>query len=227
MDDAALDNPVWSALTGAQADFGQRLGGAARYYPDVSVFAGLADADDPQSWDDLATIAGPDVVLVLVGDAVVPPPDWRVETRIDGVLMQGRGLAVAADPEARPLGPTDVAQMLDLVARTQPGPFAARTVALGGYLGLDSGDRLIAMAGLRLRPTGWAEISAVCTDPDHRGQGLAYRLIRAVGADIRARGEVPFLHAAATNRNAIALYERMGFVMHRRTAFHVLRTPPG
>jgi ribosomal protein S18 acetylase RimI-like enzyme len=226
MDDAMLGNPVWSALTGPQAEFGQRLGGAARYYPDVAVFAGLADAGDPQSWDDLATIAGPDTVLVLVGDAVLPPPDWRIEARIEGVQMDGRGLVVAADPDARPLGPQDVPQMLDLVARTQPGPFAARTVALGGYLGLHQGDQLIAMAGMRFRPSGWAEISAVCTDPDHRGKGLAYRLIRAVGASIRARNEVPFLHAAGTNHNAIALYERMGFVVHHRTAFNAVRTPP-
>jgi predicted GNAT family acetyltransferase len=45
---------------------------------------------------------------------------------------------------------------------------------------------------------------------ERRGRGLATRLIRAVGAGIRARAEIPFLHAVATNP-AIALYEQLGF----------------
>jgi predicted GNAT family acetyltransferase len=45
------------------------------------------------------------------------------------------------------------------------------------------------MAGERLRPPGWAEISAVCTDPAFRGEGLATRLTLAVAAAITARGE--------------------------------------
>ena len=48
----------------------------------------------------------------------------------------------------------------------------ARTTASG------AAARLVAMAGERLRPPGWTEISAVCTDEEHRGQGLATRLIR-------------------------------------------------
>ena len=116
--------------------------------------------------------------------------------------MDGSGLAVRADPEAVRLGPADVPEMLDLVARTEPGPFVPRTIALGTYLGIRRGGALVAMAGERMRPPGWGEISAVCTDPAHRGQGLAGRLVRAVGAVIRERGDVPFLHAAAYERRA-------------------------
>lgn len=115
--------------------------------------------------------------------------------------------------------------MLDLVALTQPGPFLPRTVELGRYLGIRHEGRLIAMAGERLRPPGWTEISAVCTHPDHRGRGLAGLLIRAVAAGIRERGDVPFLHAAADNIQAIRLYESMGFVLRREPVFIGLRTP--
>ena len=114
--------------------------------------------------------------------------------------MDGSGLAVRADPEAVRLGPADVPEMLDLVARTQPGPFLPRTITSGTYLGIRRGGALVAMAGERMRPPGWGEISAVCTDPAHRGQGLAGRLVRAVGAVVRERGDVPFLHAAADER---------------------------
>lgn len=81
------------------------------------------------------------------------------------------------------------------------------------------------MAGERLRVPGWTEISAVCTDPDHRGRGLATRLVRAVAAGIRERGDTPFLHAAASNARAIALYESLGFTLRRRTTILQVRTP--
>ncbi len=137
--------------------------------------------------------------------------------------MVGVDVAAAPDPEAVPLGARDVPEMLDLVARTEPGPFRPRTVELGTYLGIRYRGRLVAMAGERLRPPGWSEISAVCTDPDFRGRGLAGRLIRAVAAVIRERGETPFLHAVASNTDAIRLYERLGFTLRRTTAFVAAR----
>jgi hypothetical protein len=101
--------------------------------------------------------------------------------------MDGTGLDVGADPEAVALGPADVPEMLDLVERTQPGPFLPRTIMLGTYLGIRRGGALVAMAGERMRPPGWTEISAVCTDPAHRGQGLRPGWCAHVGAVVRER----------------------------------------
>jgi predicted GNAT family acetyltransferase len=83
------------------------------------------------------------------------------------------------------------------------------------------------MAGERLHPPGWTEIRAVRTDPGHRGEGLATRLVRAVAAGIRERGETPFPHAAATNTEAVRLCESMGFTLRRRTSFLQVRAPGG
>ena len=96
---------------------------------------------------------------------------------------------------------------------------------MGTYLGIRHRGRLIALAGERLHPPGWTEISAVCTDPAYRGRGLATRLVRAVAAGIKERDEWPFLHAAADNTNAIRLYESIGFTLRRRTVFSLVRTP--
>jgi predicted GNAT family acetyltransferase len=74
---------------------------------------------------------------------------------------------------------------------------------------------LAATAGERMHPPGYTEVSAVCTDPGYRGQGLASRLMLAVAAGIRERGEIPFLHAAGANVNAIRLYEALGFRVNR------------
>jgi hypothetical protein len=80
------------------------------------------------------------------------------------------------------------------------------------------------MAGERMHPDGWTEISAVCTDPAWRGHGFGTRLIRAVGAGIRERGEVPFLHAIAVNP-ALRLYAEIGFAHRKDTRFGAARVP--
>jgi predicted GNAT family acetyltransferase len=93
---------------------------------------------------------------------------------------------------------------------------------LGTYLGIRRNGVLVAMAGERLHPPGWTEISAVCTDAAHRGQGLAGRLMQAVAAGIVERGERPFLHALASNTNAVRLYAALGFELRRTITFAVL-----
>jgi predicted GNAT family acetyltransferase len=100
-------------------------------------------------------------------------------------------------------------------------------VELGTYLGFRRRGALVAMAGERLHPPGWTEISAVCTDPAHRGEGLATRLVHALVAGIRARGESPFLHAAASNVRAIRLYQDLGFRLRMPIPFVGIRVPTG
>ena len=125
------------------------------------------------------------------------------------------------------LGPADVPEMTALVAATEPGAFAARTVELGAYVGIraDGGTgALLAMAGQRLRLDGHVELSAVCTAVEHRGRGLARRLVRHLVALIEAEGNVAFLHAQADNAPAVALYDALGF--QRRTEVDALLIAP-
>lgn len=220
----APHNPVWAALTGPHARFAEVRGRAARYRADVSVFAGLADPADPAAWDDLAGLLGPGGTALVTGSPVVPD-HWEVVEGGEGVQMVGTALRAAHAPDAVRLGPADADDVMDLVARTRPGPFLPRTLELGAYLGIRENGRLIAMAGERLRPPGWTEISAVCTDPGHRGRGLATRLVNAVAAGIEERGDTPMLHAAASNTNALRLYESMGFTPSRRPLFLLVRAP--
>src|SRR3954470_21705305 len=130
---ALLDNAVWHSLAGAHQPFAERDGLAARYDPDVSVFAGLGE-DTDAAWRDLGSVVGPSGVAVLFR-AEMPqlPKAW---TRLDGGRghqMVLRELAPVGIPDARELGPGDVGEMLALVELTRPGPFAVRTVELGGY----------------------------------------------------------------------------------------------
>ncbi|EYT78713.1 hypothetical protein CF54_35515 [Streptomyces sp. Tu 6176] len=220
-----LDNPALAALTGPHAHLAERRGRVLRYPVDVSPWLALPDEPDDADWADLAALAGPGAEVPLPGFRGEVPADWEITFQVEGVQLVDDGLAAAPDPEAVRLGPADVPEMLGLIARTEPGPFLPRTIELGTYLGIRRDGALVAMAGERLRPPGYTEISAVCTDPAHRGQGLASRLVLAVAHGIRERGDIPFLHTGAQNTGAIRLYESLGFRLRRRTAFLAARTP--
>jgi ribosomal protein S18 acetylase RimI-like enzyme len=220
-----LENPVYAALTGPHRHFARQRGRAACYPSQVAAFAGFAEPPDERDWADLAQIAAPAALLILTGIVGQPPPEWGVVERNAGVQLVDEGVVTAPDREAVALGAHDVPEMLALVAATRPGPFFPRTVELGTYLGIRVGGRLVAMAGERLHPHGWTEISAVCTDAEFRGRGLSTRLVRSVAHQIRARGETPFLHAAASNVTAIRLYESLGFQLRRTPEFVGVRVP--
>ncbi|MFF5141670.1 GNAT family N-acetyltransferase [Streptomyces sp. NPDC013157] len=220
-----LDNPARASLTGPHARFAERRGRILRYPVDVSPWLALPDDPGADDWADLAALAGPGAEVPLPGYRGELPEGWELTMSIAGVQLVDEGMDAVPEPAAVRLGPADVPEMLDLVSRTRPGPFLPRTVELGTYLGIRRDGRLIAMAGERLHPPGWTEISAVCTDPAHRGEGLATRLIRAVAHGIRERGETPFLHTGAENTHAIRLYESLGFRLRRRTAFVAARVP--
>jgi ribosomal protein S18 acetylase RimI-like enzyme len=224
----ALDNPVWHALTGPHAAFSEGSSLALRYQTDVCPFAALPDEVGPDAWDALRALVGPGQVAVLFRPAGVDiPPGWELAYSLAALQM------VATEPIGKPdddfvgLDTDDVDEMLALVERTRPGPFLRRTVELGTYLGLHTGReaRLAAMAGERLHPVGYTEVSAVCTDAGARKRGLATRLIRAVAAGIEARGETPMLHVAADNDTAIRVYEALGFTTRVAFAARLVRAP--
>ncbi len=207
---------MWAALTGPQACFAEASGDAARFATDISPFCAVADPDDPAGWADLAKLTDQ---ALLTGPSITPPPGWTMVRTMTGMQMAGHGMTGVEDPEAVLLTGSDVPEILDLVERSQPGPFAERTHELGRYLGIRHEGRLIAMAGERLRAPGWTEVSAVCTDPDFRGRGLGARLTLAVAAGILSRGDLPFLHVQETNTAAIRLYERLGFEADHEVVF--------
>ncbi len=220
-----LDNAVWAALKGPQAPFAEVFGLARKFASDISPFGAIANHDDPHCWRDMAQLICNGETVVLTGNEIIVPDEWELIGGGTGKQMIGEAVFGKEEPEAVELGLADVPEMLDLISRTEPGPFMPRTVELGGYLGFRVDGQLVAMAGRRIHPPGWIEISAVCTDPNFQGRGFGARLVNAVAAGIRAEGEVPFLHVSETNENAIRLYEKLGFRTRMESSFKVVKAP--
>ncbi|WP_022878677.1 GNAT family N-acetyltransferase [Microbacterium sp. B19] len=223
---AVLDNAAWHSLAGPHAHFA--IGGdlVRRYPEDVAPFVAVRTWDDPSVWDALRDLVGPGAEVGLSGYEGELPEGWEFLGGGEGVqLVETAALQPRPFEEAIELGADDAAEMMAIVERNQPGPFRPRTHELGRYIGIRRGGRLVAMAGERLHPTGWTEISAVAVDEDHRRQGLASRLVLDVAFHVQQRGDRAMMHAAATNVGAIAAYERLGFAHRRVNRFAAVRTP--
>jgi predicted GNAT family acetyltransferase len=216
-----LDNPAWHALlTGNQA-LAQGTD-QAKYFPaDVSPFVGLRtnNAAGLRALHAVLPHAGPCGIISAIEMEV--PAGWRVlrQVPVPQLVCAQPTRAARPDLPVQPLGPEHVPAMLALTRLTNPGPFLPRTIALGHYEGIFEGEELVAMAGQRLHPAPYAEISAVCTHPTHGGRGLATQLLLRQVARIRAAGGTPFLHVRHDNTPAIRLYETLGFV--RRRDMHI------
>lgn len=217
-----LDNPIWKALTTRHAHLAEGEMLARRYPSDISPLAGLsarayANIDALQ---DLVAIG--EEVGVFETDVPALGPAWEVlrEARITQMIRPAAAPLPDATIACRPLGAADVADMLELVALAQPGPFRARTIELGRFVGLRERDRLVAMAGERMWVDGFRELSGICTHPDVRGRGHARALSAHVINRMQERGETPFLHVLSANEGAIELYRRLGFVY--RAEFYLL-----
>jgi predicted GNAT family acetyltransferase len=219
-----LDRPVWSSLTTRQAGLSEGDARAVRIAAAYGPFAACADYS-PENLTALVALipAGDWVAAVEPGDVPAPPGTEIVSTAAVNQMVAERLAPGEDDFDITPLVAADAPEMMALATLTKPGPFAARTRELGDFIGVKLGGRLVAMAGERMQPTGFTEVSGVCTLPGYRGRGYAGGLMRVVAARILTRGEAPFLHVYPSNAGAIALYETLGFRFRRSLTMTVLK----
>lgn len=215
-----LDRPIWSALTSHHAHLSEGGLLAKRYHPSVASFAAARD-NDPAGLQALADLAsdGQNLLLLQADTVTVPPGLVAVSTAAAVQMIAERPSTIDQDGRIEPLSEADIPAMQELAELTKPGPFTARALELGAFWGVKENGRLLAMAGERMKPEGFTEISGVCSHPDARGRGLARQLSMFVAGRIVERGEQPFLHAYATNTAAIMLYQSIGFSL--RSTMHV------
>ncbi len=226
-----LDNPIWTSLTTTHAHLAIGAGagqGLARRYPfEIGPLSAFREPS-PQAYEDLAAIIPEgDVAALFLAEKPNPPEGWQLVR--NGPLIQMICPKLPDQPtlteQIIPLEPKDFPEMTTLAALTEPGPFRDQTASLGGFVGIRIDGRLAAMAGQRLAPTGFAEVSAVCTHPDFRGRGFAQALVAAVTRNIYAEGRIPFLTSFEANTGAIRIYRQVGYTLRRTFQLAVLKPP--
>jgi ribosomal protein S18 acetylase RimI-like enzyme len=222
-----LDNIIWKALTTRQAEFAESFKQVRKFMPEVSPLAAFPEPT-PEGYESLTGLVDTGATIGLFLDAPYQPQagwSFLAGAPMPEMVYEGDGVpsSSASDPEIVELSAADVPEMMALTALTKPGPFHKRTHELGTYLGIRREKKLVAMAGERLKVPGYTEVSAVCTHPDHTGQGYARILMIEVMQRILERGEAPLLHVRQDNVRAIQLYERLGFRLRVLLHFAVLR----
>ena len=220
-----LDNPAWNALVSGNQNLA--LGNETVKYFDheVSPFIGLKE-NTPDNFQLLHdTIPGSAPVLFVATHNVPQPQNWEQLACIKGYQMvyEAESLEFAPKFELTTLSEAHVQQMLELTKLTNPGPFGPRTIEFGHYRGIFEGDRLASMAGHRLHPFEYTEISAVCTHPDFLGKGYARELLLYHINYIKKNNGVPFLHVRYDNHRAIKVYVSLGFKTRTEVYFHVFK----
>ena len=207
----SLDNPIWFALSTEHRLLARSHGLARRYPPDVSPLAAFLHPTQ-DAFADLQRLVSPgEQVALFTGSPLDVPGGWQIDRSrwIDQMICESS----LDSPPLAPLrlGTTDVPEMLELTAATEPGPFLPQTIQMGNYFGIRASDgRLVAMAGERLQSAAFVEISAVCTHPEFRGRGYARALVTFLAAQILAAGKTPFLHVKSEN-GAKVVYQEIGF----------------
>ena len=220
-----LDNPVYEAFTGRQSHFNLGSSLVAYSAANVSPFIALPHWSE-EEFDMLERDVPSDrSYFVLSASKVVLPETFELVFQLPLYQMVCNDFHPSdrMDAEIRVLGEMDVPQMVALTGATKPGPFYERTIDFGNYIGIFDGDRLVSMAGERLRVEGYTEVSAICTDPEYLGRGYASMLLTAASRRIIEAGDVPFLHSRQDNVRAIEVYRRMGFAVRSEIDFKIFR----
>ena len=220
-----LDNPIWEALCSRQSHF-NRGSETLKYFPaEVAPFISMKKWDEKDIQDLIKNIPENRAFYVLTANEIKLPPSFKIIFTLPLYQMYCPALKPFSNPdiEIRNLGDEDIPQMLTLTEQTKPGPFYERTIDFGNYIGIFSGDELVAMAGERLKVNGYTEVSAICTNPDHLGKGYASHLLSKASERIVAEGNVPFLHVRTDNLRAIEVYKKSGFEIRTEIHFFIFK----
>lgn len=187
----------------------------------MTPFVAVENGDELEDLNGLVA-PGETVGILSVYPSLVAP-DWdtvHVLSVHQYVWTEGE---LPDSPDVRLLTAADIPAMLELTSLVYPAYFRAETALLGDYFGVVRDGHLCAMGGIRMAMDGHQELSAICTHPDARGQGLAAQVTAQLVRHVLDQGDLAFLHTESDNVSAQALYEKLGFQKRAELPFTVAR----
>ena len=221
-----LDNPIWHALSTGNKQLAFGNDNAKYIKRDVGFFAGLHTNEEEKLKELHRLVPANETFYLFTPREINIPGDWQIQKNRE-ILQMIYPLKEVIDnskEEIVPLTDKYIPAMIELTSLTNPGPFLSRTIDYGNYEGIFNGEQLVAMAGQRLQPDPYIEVSAVCTHPAHTGRGYAARLIISQLNQIIERSGIPFLHVYPDNTSAIKLYYKLGFELRSKMMLYVINS---
>lgn len=216
--EAALDNPVWFALTEKHDHQCIDYGNVKFYHPDYTPFGALIKNQDASEAIEKHSKLIKD--FFIVGSKPKMPPSFKPPIQYVGLQM------IIYNKINYPITETiiqlDNSHYQDLIALIKlayPEYFKEKTNTLGRYFGIYKNKKLVAIAGERMQTNSFTEISAVITHPNHTGNGYAKQLLTYISNKIFEKNKTPFLHVDQTNLGPISLYKKLGFITRRKLEF--------
>ena len=219
-----LDNPAFNALFTGNKQLANGTDSIKYFSKEVSPFIGFKELlpDSFQQLYDLLPYDGPIGYVTPIETEI--PEMWKLLDPIKGRQMVYNGdIKNVKISNLIKLSDEHIPQMMELTKLTNPGPFDTRTIDFGNYYGIFDDDKLVAMAGQRMKPLPYIEISAVCTHPDYTGRGYAKQLVQFQINRIKEEGNTPMLHVACDNERAFDVYKKIGFEVRSFMYFYILQ----
>lgn len=214
--DSILNNPIWHAAITNNHTFAKKHESVCYFNRDIAWFAGMQDYNEEGLMALYQVLNPHDQIILFTEEQLTLSSSWKLhlERPLAQFVFQQKQLFDIDNSSIRKLTNEHIDQMLSLTALTKPGPFFNRTIDFGNYFGIFQDGKLVSMAGNRLAPGDFMEISAVCTHPEYLGRGYASCLIQNQINFNLVSGKTPFLHAFVDNP-AVALYEKLGFRLRK------------
>jgi ribosomal protein S18 acetylase RimI-like enzyme len=226
-----LDNPIWNGLNSGNKHLGEG-NDSVKFFPiEISTFAGLRNFSSDTFMELYEKMPSQFVRATFTPHEMsVPGPllltgGLQIHQMVHHIPADRSPDVPDRDPFIRPLTKQHIPEMLALTKLTNPGPFNTRTIEFGNFHGIFSNNKLVAMAGQRLKVYEYTEVSAVCTHPNHMGKGYARRLLMHQITMIRGLSDTPILHVKTDNAAAVGLYNSVGFTVRRDLNVIIFKKP--
>ena len=213
-----LDNPVWYSLLETHKNFSIVYKDSKFYDPDYCPFGGFESEDDiPAQIDEYSKLIDS---FFVVGEK--PKFSEKITLKNELVCLQmiiENRIDLESKESIIRLNDKHGESLYNLVNLVQPGYFKKKTILMGDYYGIFKTDKLVAVAGERMKMNDFIEVSAVVTHPLYTGRGYAKQLIAYTVNEILSQNKTPYLHVAEKNSRAIKLYETLSFKVRRKISF--------
>ncbi|MFW0717480.1 GNAT family N-acetyltransferase [Pedobacter sp. N23S346] len=219
METNKLDNPTWHSLNETHKNFAVDYEDVKFYHPDYCPFGGFINSEGTETAINL--YASLTSNFFIVGNQ----PNISETVRLNNELVCNqmvldKRIEIKIDEQITELHTENhKADLFTLVNLVQPGYFKHKTPDLGSYYGIYKDNKLVAVAGERMKMNEYTELSAIVTHPEHTGKGYAKQLITYASNKTFNEHKIPYLHVADTNIGAVSLYAKLGFKTRRKISF--------